>query len=414
VAGETWILILRWIVVTVEVIAAIAASQVLDSTIRLGPILAIAALQAAWSLPAPVRLVSSLLPGGAATFALLLGDVLALTAITWFAGGPMNPVISLYLPLIAIAATILRPAPAVAIALASLAGYSALNLLAVPVHIHDPQELLDLHLVGMWGVFAVSALTIGWFVVRLNLALRGREAALAAAREAALRGERMAALGNLAAGAAHDLGTPLATMSVVAGELSADAGLPDAHRADLAVLCSQIRECKKIITRLSEEAGASRLEAVSAVSAREWIERLVDDWSARRPGCRVHLAFGRVECWERIAGDGSLERALTNLLDNAHDASPQDILLEVDADSRFLRVGILDRGPGIAEEVRHRLGREPVSTRSGGMGIGVLLAASAIERFGGSIEYCRRPGGGTIARASLPLCREPEARAHAS
>jgi two-component system, sensor histidine kinase RegB len=394
---------IRWIAIAIQLAFVLLVSAVFGAPIALWPILWICAFQALLNLPPLWRRLSTLVPEPAFTFAQILVDVLALTGIAYFAGGGTNPVISLYLPLIAVAATILPPKRAAAVAAISIGCYSLVSLLPAPVHVHDTEQAFRGHLIGMWVIFVCSALTISWFVVRLNAAIRNRDAALAAARESALRNERVVALGNLAAGAAHELGTPLATMAVVVGELAADRSLPEQARSDIELALTQVQECKRIITRLAARAGSSRAEGVQPVSADAWIGQLVERWRRQRPQIEPEVRIQGATPGPRIAADATLEQALLNLFNNAADASPGHVAIHAGWDQRHVHVDVLDRGQGIAPEISERLGRDLVSTRDEGAGMGVVLALSAVEQSGGTLAFSNRADGGTIAKVVLPL-----------
>jgi two-component system sensor histidine kinase RegB len=277
------------------------------------------------------------------------------------------------------------------------------SLLHAPTHVHDAEQAFRSHLIGMWVIFVCSALTISWFVVRLNAAIRNRDAALATARETALRNERVVALGNLAAGAAHELGTPLATMAVVVGELAADPSLPAQVRSDIELALTQVRECKRIITRLAARAGSSRAEGVQPVSADAWIGQLVERWRRQRPQIEPEVRIQGSTPGPRIAADTTLEQALLNLFNNAADASPLHVAIHAGWDADHVRVKVLDRGRGVPPEILGGLGRDLVSTREDGAGMGVVLALSAIEHSGGTLSIADRADGGTLAEVVLPL-----------
>ena len=394
---------MRWIAIAIQLVFALVVSMLFGDPISFWPILWICALQAALNLLPLWRRLSPTASEPTSTFAQILIDVVALTGIVYFAGGGISPLISLYLPLIAVAATILPPRYAAAVAGISIGCYSLVSLVPVSPHAHDPEQAFRSHLIGMWVIFVCSAVTSSWFVVRLNGAIRSRDAALAAARETALRNERVVALGNLAAGAAHELGTPLATMAVLVGELSADDSLPPQAKSDIELVRSQVRECKRIITGLAARAGSSRAEAVQAVSADAWIERLVERWRRQRPQVVPEVQIDGAIPAPRIAADATLEQALLNLFNNAADASPLDVGIYAGWDAQQVRVEVADRGQGIAPGISERLGRDPVSTRDEGAGIGVVLALSAVEHSGGTLSITDRPGGGTLARVLLPL-----------
>lgn len=403
VTGSRRLTAMRWIAIAIQFAFVLVLSMGFGAPIPLWPILWICALQAVLNLPPLWRRVSAVVSEPASAFTQILIDVLALTAIAYFAGRGTNPLISLYLPLIAVAATILPPRHAMAIAAISIGCYSLVSLVQAPAHLHDPEQAFRSHLIGMWVIFVCSALTISWFVVRLNAAVRSRDAALAAARETALRNERVVALGNLAAGAAHELGTPLATMAVVVSELAADASLSPQAKSDVELVLTQVRECKRIITRLAARAGSSRAEAVQPVSADIWIEQLVERWRRQRPQVVPDVRIDGAIPGPRIAADATLEQALLNLFNNAADASPGQVAIHASWDAQQVHVQILDRGRGIPPEISGRLGLDLVSTRDEGAGMGVVLALSAVEQSGGTLSITDRADGGTLAKVLLPL-----------
>jgi two-component system sensor histidine kinase RegB len=394
---------MRWIAIAIQFVFVLVSDAGFGMPIPLLPVAVICALQAALNLTPVSRRLFAWLSESAATFVQLVFDVLALTGIVYFAGGGTNPLISLYLPLIAAAATVLPARPAAIIAALSIACYSLVGLVHVPAHVHDAESAFRSHLIGMWMIFVCSALTISWFVLRLNAAIRSRDAALATARESALRNERIVALGSLAAGAAHELGTPLATLAVVIGELVKDSTLKPDVRTDVELALDQVKECKRIITTLAAKAGSSRAEGVQPVAADAWIQGLVERWQRQRPRARPEVRFDGSTPGPRLAADLTLEQALLNLFNNAADASPGSVAIEAGWDQRQVRVDVLDRGPGIPPKVLERLGRDLVSTRAEGGGMGLMLALSAIEQSGGTLSVTSREGGGTRARVVLPL-----------
>ena len=411
-SGARRLMAMRWIAIAIQLAFVLVASAFFNAPISLAPVLAICAVQAVLNLPTLWRRVAATASEPVAAFAQILIDVLALTGIAYFAGGASSPLISLYLPLIAVAATILPPRHASVLAAISIGCYSLVSLVHAPTHVHDPAEAFRSHLIGMWVIFVCSALTISWFVVRLNATIRSRDAALAAARETALRNERVVALGNLAAGAAHELGTPLATMAVVVGELAADPSLSPQVKSDVELALAQVRECKRIITRLAARAGSSRAEAVQPVSADAWIEQLIERWRRQRPQVVPDVRIEGAIPGPRIAADVTLEQALLNLFNNAADASPGQVGIHAGWDSQHVQVDVLDRGQGIPLEISGRLGLDLVSTRDEGAGMGVVLALSAVEQSGGTLSFTNRAEGGTLATVLLPLASIGASAAH--
>lgn len=405
-AGSTSLfrlLALRWVSIVGQIAAIAATVLLLQLDLPLQPIALVVVGQIIFNALSYARLLKAESVSSAELLAQLLVDVTALTLIVYFAGGSSNPMVTLYLPLIAIAAAILPVRLAAIVAAASIAGYSLLFAVHTHVHIHDTEQAIRVHLIGMWLTFVFSALIISWFVARMTAALRGRDAALATAREAALRNERVVALGNLAAGAAHELGTPLATMAVLAGELARHKDLPDDVRDDAKLLAGQVQECKRIITQLAARAGSSRAEAAQAVALDAWLEALTARWQAQRPLVKPRIDLRGERPGPRLVPDATLDQAFLNLFNNAADVSPAEVDIAAHWNISALELDVLDRGPGIREDIARGLGHETLTTREDGHGIGLVLAFAAIERSGGSLRYSARDGGGTCASVRLPL-----------
>lgn len=394
---------LRWVAIVAQLALVLLTRGWPGGGAALEPVLAICLAQVGLNLATIVLAPRSPPANDARLFCLLLLDMASLTGIAYFAGGATNPLISLYLLWIAAGAALLEGRWAALLAAAGIGGYSLVGFVHADVHLHDPQSALELHLVGMWVVFVFSAITICWSVVRLTAAVRLRDAQLAAAREAALRNERVVALGNLAAGAAHELGTPLTTMAVLAGEVRRAPGLPTSLQADLDLLQGQIGECKRIIGQLAAQAGDARADGASATTLDAWLERLVQRWHVQRPMVEPDLRSEGPRPGPRVVIDATFDQALLNLFNNAADASPGEVAIDARWQPDALELLVLDRGRGIPAARLPDLGREPFSTRVEGFGMGLVLARAAIERSGGQLAFEARAGGGTTARVRLPL-----------
>ena len=394
---------LRWVAVIAEVGLVVLTRQWLGTGAALEPVLAICTAQLGLNLAVIAFRHHGESASDGQLFAQLLFDIGALTGIAYLAGGSTNPLISLYLLWIAVGAAMLEARLATTLAAVSIGCYSLVNFVHSDVHIHDPVKALEIHLIGMWLIFVFSAVAICWSVIRLTAAVRRRDAELAAAREAALRNERVVALGNLAAGAAHELGTPLATMAVLAGELLRDPGLGASQRPDLELMLAQINDCKRIITELAAQAGTSRAESLRTMPLDRWLDELLQRWQVQRPLIVPAVRLTGARPGPRLAVEATLGQAFLNLFNNAADASPDKVEIEISWDERELRLCVLDRGAGITAEVQSLLGRDLVSTRGEGRGMGLVLAYAAIERSGGQLNLRAREGGGTVAQVQLPL-----------
>lgn len=352
----------------------------------------------------------------------LLLDIAVLTGLLYFTGGSTNPFVTLYLLPLSIAAAMLPMRYTWVVAGATLACYTFLLFKHLPLpqgpgsfallatlfpsglpgkhDAHGVQADFNLHVLGMWLNFALSAVLIAWFVASMAQSLRERDQRLAAAREAALRDEQLVALGTLAAGAAHELGTPLSTIAVLAKELESEHAQDTALVADLRVLRAQTERCKKILTSLTTQAEGTTLSACDV-----YLHKLLEQWQLLRPQVRINAQLSGEQAAPLLKADRTLDQALLNLLNNAADVSPEGIDFLGRWNTGQLTLEIRDRGPGISADVAARAGDVFFTTKgpSGGLGIGLFLANATIERFGGTVNLFNREEGGACVRVTLPL-----------
>lgn len=398
---------LRWTMLALMAILVMAAPGFLDIRLPQGVLLAILALAALLNLVAQWQFQQRQSASANEVCSQLLIDMLTLAALLFFSGGATNPLISLLLPPVAIAALALPRFQVVLIGSTAVSLYAMLMILYLPLPIADASRATQLHLIGMWLTFAVSAGLIGWIILRMSQLIRQRDEALATAREQALRDERVTAMGTLAAGAAHELGTPLATMTLLAGELAVDERLPDDAREDLRLLRQQVMLCKQIITKLSRRAGAERLENIPLQPVDRWIDDLRQQWQATRPGSGCRMILGSDGPAPDILADPRLEQALLNLLNNAANACPQPLEIGLAWSSMEIEIDIRDQGPGFPTAVLDIFGRDKLPEHAGGCGVGLMLTCAAIEQLGGHLSLSNRDQGGAQARICLPRTTKP-------
>ena len=332
-----------------------------------------------------------------------LADLLFLSALVYCTGGPVNPFISLFLLPIVFAAAALPLGYTVAIASIAVGAYTLLMFFYRPVVQSHEMHGARLHLWGMWYGFLISAGGVAFFVSRIARSLRRRDQALAAAREQALEAERAIALGTLAAGTAHELGSPLATMAILAGELASDLQDPQ-QREVVATLRAQLARCKQSLARLAADAGALPAESGRAEQADAFLRTLLEDWRSARGETEIELQFEVDAETPRIVVERTLQQALVNVLNNAAEAARQRVEVFARCNAERLQLEVRDDGPGLREAVRDRLGREVISTKGEeGLGLGLYLAHSVLRRLGGSVAYASRPAGGTVVLVEVPF-----------
>lgn len=399
--------ILRSIAIAGQVLAIAVAVIVFDTPLPVAPMAAVIAALVAVNLRTWMRLRSQAPVGEAELFAELLADVTALTALLYLSGGSTNPFVSLYLLPLSVAAIALPQRYAWIMAGLTMACYSALMFFYRPLGdghgMHG--SAFNLHLLGMWVNFLVSAVLIAAFVAGMSMSIRARDRQLAAARERALRDEQVLALGTFAAGAAHELGTPLSTIAVLTRELERDHAANPQLNQDLALLRTQVDNCKRIITELTAAAGQARSADASPQNVGDFLHGVVERWSLIRPQAHPRVLLTGSGPAPEIVGEETVRQTLINILNNAADASPQDVEIEGSWNTQDLTIEVRDRGPGISADTAAKAGRSLFSTKSGGQGIGLFLANATIERLGGSVTLFNREGGGGCTRVQLPLAR---------
>ncbi len=334
-------------------------------------------------------------------FTNLLLDILFLTLVLYFTGGSTNPIVSYYLLPLIISAAVLRPIHTWFIAFLSIGFYTLLLFYYRPLALFTMTghgAMTNAHFVGMWVNFCFSALLISWFVVRMAAALRDRSQAVARSREAGLRNEQIISVASIAAGTAHEMRTPLATMAVTVDEIAFE---HPQLKEEMAVLTQQIARCEAVLRKLVSTSGEDSQLVVTDVGA--LIRNLLEDWRLSRPEILLETTIPEYEAKLRIRYDKSLLHALTNLLNNAADASPAFVSLQVKSLPGWLSIIIDDRGAGIPAEIAESLGKRSVSLKQGGLGLGVLLGQASIERLGGEVKLSAKQGPGTRLEIRLPL-----------
>lgn len=333
----------------------------------------------------------------------LMVDVLALSILLYLSGGASNPFVLLFLLPIIIATAVLPATHIWLLTMFTGICYSLLMWKYVPLpHVHGEGHSFTQHVFGMWMSFVVSAAMIAYFVVGMRRNLHSKDRALAAAREQHLRDEQLVVLGTLAASTAHELGTPLGTMALLSEELSETIEDPQALQL-IQTLKIQIGRCKDALATLSASAGGIHLTDGKILPVNNFLQGLLAEWQQTRPGVQLQTEWQGTEPAPGILADRSLTQALCNILDNAADASPDNIQWLAHWDSDWLDMEINDRGKGLSDEAEQFIGNRPYSDKGEGMGLGLFLAHSIVGRFAGEVRLLRREGGGVSTRIRLPL-----------
>ncbi len=327
-------------------------------------------------------------------------DLVIHSVLLYYSGGSTNPFVSYYLVPLAIAAATLPWLYSVVLSGLALGGYALLLNWYDPIEV--PLEYRSTLLVyGMLLSFALGAALITFFVARMAAELRRQERNQAQRREAGMRDQRLLAVATQAAGAAHELGTPLATMSVLIKELRREHPDP-LLQEDLAVLQEQVRLCKDTLQQLVRAAEADRRQDVEEMSVIAWLEAALNRWHLMRPEANYRYQMLGQGSAPRLAPSPDLTQALLNLLNNAADACAENLDIRLDWDAAELCISIRDHGAGVPLAIAEQLGKPFFTTKGKGFGLGLFLSQASVTRAGGSVKLYNHEDGGTLTELRLP------------
>jgi two-component system sensor histidine kinase RegB len=400
---------LRSMAVAAQLLTLAAVWKILELELDWQPMLLTIAALAAINLFSWLRLRSGKPVPNMELFGQLCVDVLALSVLLYYSGGSTNPFVSLYLLPLVIAAATLPGRYTWSMAALTAACYSVLMFYYIPLphnHQHDGASAFNAHVVGMWLGFVFSTVVVAYFVVKMAQAVRSRDEMLVRVREEILRNERIVALGTQAAGAAHELGTPLSTMAVVIGELQHDTESQPGWCDALGILNEQVHGCKRILDKILADAQVSG--ATSVEPADHLMAEVLDEWQLLRPTAPYQYCSDSARPAPLIGVDATLRAALMNLLNNAADAAPagaapQAIEIHTHWNADNFTLEIHDHGKGLSEEAELKAGSAFFTTKTEGHGIGLFLANATLERMGGSVRLFNREHGGATTEIILPI-----------
>jgi two-component system sensor histidine kinase RegB len=328
-------------------------------------------------------------------------DLLIHSVLLYYSGGSTNPFVSYFLVPLTIAAVTLPWVYSLVLSGLALTCYTLLLVQFFPLASFPLIARENLQIYGMWLSFALSAGMITFFAAKMAEELRRQEQWRAQRREEGLRDQQLLAVATEAAGAAHELGTPLATMSVLLKEMRQDHTDP-ALLEDLGVLQDQVKACKETLQQLVRAAEANRRMAVVNREASVWISECLNRWHLMRPETTYRYqqaGQGQVPC---LAPPPDLTQALLNLLNNAADACPEDLEVTLDWDSENIFISIRDHGAGVPLAIAEQIGKPFFTTKGKGFGLGLFLSKASVTRAGGSVKLYSHEDGGTLTELLLP------------
>ena len=340
-------------------------------------------------------------------FMAILVDVSSLTVLLYLSGGTTNPFAFLYLLQVIVSAVLLDVLwtwSIVAITITCMAGLAAFaEPLALPFD-HE-RGIGSLYVQGLLVCFALNAGLLVLFVSRISDNVRDKATQLAALRQSAAEEEHIVRMGLLASGAAHELGTPLATLAVILGDwrrmpvFTADPELLQ----EVGEMQTQILRCKAIVSGILMSAGEARGESPVKTTIRTFLNDLVTDWRATRPAAAL-IYDNRFGLDMPMVSDSALKQMVSNVLDNALEASAQKLSLAVARDDHALILTVTDDGTGFADAMLVHFGKPYQSSKGQpGRGLGLFLVVNVARTLGGSVTARNKPEGGAVVTITLPL-----------
>ncbi len=398
---------LRWLAVIGQSLAILLVQFPLGFKLPIAACLAIIAVSAWLNVFLTLRWRGSQ-KLSARVAGLLLGyDVLQLAGLLYLTGGLQNPFALLFLVPVTVSATSLPIMWTAALGLLALASASVLAFFHRPLPWDGVQDfsLPPLYLLGMWAAIVSATIFSAIYARRIAEEARIMSSALQATEMVLAREQRLSALDGLAAAAAHELGTPLATIALVAKELKRELPKKFKHSEDIDLLISQAARCREILKRLAVPEQLS-----DEVYQHVGLEAMLEDMVAPLRGSDVAVGISVMSKDQHASSQPPVFRrnpaityGLENLLENAIDFASSRVDVEARWSLAQVSVTVSDDGPGFDQNIFDRLGDPFVTTRPGygnaalgddsqheGMGLGLFIAKTLLERSGASVTLANR------------------------
>ncbi|MGV7207692.1 ATP-binding protein [Oxalobacteraceae bacterium A2-2] len=398
---------LRWIAVFGQITTICAATLVFDVKLPMAAMLNVLACLIAFNIASHLRWHEVQQVSNHELVLAMLVDVGSLTAQLYLSGGTTNPFVSLYLLQVILSAILLETWSTWLIVVVTSCCVAGLALFSKPLTLPLDRELgfFSLYMQGMLLCFVMNAGLLVYFITRINANLNASAAKLADLRQRAAEEDHIVRMGLLASGAAHELGTPLATLAVILGDWKR---MPEFRNnpellGEIAEMQTQLQRCKATVSGILMSAGETRGESAVKTTINTFLEDLVDEWRESRPVATFEF-HNAISQDRPVVSDSTLKQTICNLLDNALEASPQWVSLQAGLDGDALELAVLDRGPGFAPGMLGQIGKPYQSTKGKpGGGLGLFLVTNVARKLGGTVSASNRAEGGAAVRLRLPL-----------
>jgi two-component system sensor histidine kinase RegB len=399
---------IRWVAIAGQLATLLAVHYGLGFELPLAETGAVVAASALLNIAVTLRWPLSMRLGDRAAALHFAYDVVQLSALLFLTGGLHNPFSLLILAPVTVSATALSRGSTVALGALSTLCITLLAFWHLPFPwAGAPLQLDGLYITGIWEATVIGTLFIAVYVGSVSEQARRMSDALAAAQTALSSEQRLSELGALAAAAAHELGSPLATIAVTAKEMSHEVGKDGPLAADIALLISQSDRCRDILAELAQRPEADGGPPYSRLPLSALVFLAAQPHEAA--GVDLHFEPGPLaatpESQEPMARRSSeIIHGLGNLIQNAVQFANSKVTVETRWGPGELSVAVRDDGPGFAPGLLDRLGEPYLSSREGDgyMGLGVFIAVTLLKRTGGTVRFANRADGGAEAVVSWP------------
>lgn len=414
-----WLLLIRWLLMLSLMLGVGFAYFQLHLDLPYFAFLAIVFLIFIFNIVTWLRLQKTWAVKPLEFFLQIFVDIIGVTFLFYLSGGASNPFVSYYLVPLSIASATLPWRYTGWLTALAAACYTLLLFYHVPIPDISPLATMDVghgaeqgmsmvsainaHTLGMWFNFIVSASLITFFVVRMSHALKQQQQQLNDYREENLRDEQVLAVATLAAGTAHELGSPLTTIKLLLNEMAHDYHDNSDLEKDLQELQKQVDICSHTLKDLVRQAEANQSLDESEEKASVYCQRIIERWLVLRPDVVANIKIQETAADILLQFHSTVEQAIINLLNNAADASVNKVCVEMSWSPDNLQIIIVDDGSGVAPEIKAQLGQAFVTNKRKGLGLGVFLSNATISRYGGSIKLLDQEPSGTRLEIDLPI-----------
>lgn len=386
-------------------LAGLTLIHLLD-TVPVGPALVLMVLlHSAGNIPAMLMKKAKRIPSQSFLWLSVVFDLCCFAGLLTLTSGINSGTVSVLLIPVALSAIWLSRSYAWGSALIAIAFYTLLMKLTPPSHHHNA-GFAD-HLYGMWLSFVFCVLLITWFINNQSRAIRQQQQSINTLKESQLRDEQILAVATSTANAVHQLATPLSTARLLADELAELTELSQVDEVQKE-LTAALAQCHAHVHKIATDAREQKPGRLRQTQLGAYVSQTLASWQLTRPEVEVKAQIPQCASDIEVKVDLNLDAALSNLLDNAAEASLENqspsVALELILEKEYLVLEIRDQGPGLPEEIAQKLGEAPLSSQKQGLGLGYFLANATIERLGGRI-WLHNTNPGLLTRVELPLAK---------